>query len=187
MVSGQLANTLSQIKARARRARVYVVGYPGLPPSSGNRCANTLGITTGDIALTCCGRRPGTDGQRPSPRTPLERSGSGSQPQALPLSHFDLSDCQARRLLCRGIRCSGAKSARSTPRGSYEPELRRDTPGPAGPEPTPRAPPPCRPSRSPPARDHRKDPRRHHHQLGDRRPRHHRTRLCVPGPTRYGV
>ena len=89
MVSGQLANTLSQIKARARRARVYVVGYPDLLPSSGNRCANTLGITTGDIALTCCGETRNGSRQRPSPRTPLERSGSGSQPQALPLSHVE--------------------------------------------------------------------------------------------------
>src|ERR1700722_7253617 len=51
MVSGQLAKTLSQIKARARRARVYVVGYPELLPSSGNGCASTLGITTGDIVF----------------------------------------------------------------------------------------------------------------------------------------
>jgi len=50
-VSGQLANTLSQIKDRARRARVYVVGYPDLLPSSGSGCADTLGITPGDIAF----------------------------------------------------------------------------------------------------------------------------------------
>jgi lysophospholipase L1-like esterase len=51
MVSGQLATTLRQIKARSRRARVYVVGYPDLLPSSGSGCANTLGITTGDIVF----------------------------------------------------------------------------------------------------------------------------------------
>ena len=51
MVSWQLGKTPSQIKARARRARVYVVGYPDLLPSSGNGCANTLGITTGDIVF----------------------------------------------------------------------------------------------------------------------------------------
>jgi hypothetical protein len=51
MVSGQLAKTLSQIKAHARLARVYVVGYPDLLPSSGNGCANTLGMTTGDIVF----------------------------------------------------------------------------------------------------------------------------------------
>ena len=51
VVSGQLAKTLSQIKARARRARVYVVGYPDLLPSSGNGCANALGMTTGDIVF----------------------------------------------------------------------------------------------------------------------------------------
>jgi len=51
MVSGQLATTLSQIKARSRRARVYVVGYPDLLPSSGSGCANTLGITAGDIVF----------------------------------------------------------------------------------------------------------------------------------------
>ena len=51
MVSGQLATTLGQIKARSRRARVYVVGYPDLLPSSGSGCANTLGITTGDIVF----------------------------------------------------------------------------------------------------------------------------------------
>ena len=51
IVSGQLARTLSQIKARARRARVYVVGYPDLLPSSGNGCASTLGMTTGDIVF----------------------------------------------------------------------------------------------------------------------------------------
>jgi hypothetical protein len=33
------------------RARVYVVGYPDLLPSSGNGCASTLGMTTGDIVF----------------------------------------------------------------------------------------------------------------------------------------
>jgi lysophospholipase L1-like esterase len=51
MVSRQLATALGQIKARARRARVYVVGYPDLFPASGDGCADTLGITSGDVAF----------------------------------------------------------------------------------------------------------------------------------------
>jgi lysophospholipase L1-like esterase len=51
VVSWQLADTLSQIRRRAPRARVYVVGYPDLLPSAGTGCANTLGITSGDVAF----------------------------------------------------------------------------------------------------------------------------------------
>jgi lysophospholipase L1-like esterase len=50
-VAGQLAETLSQIRHRAPRARVYVVGYPDLLPPSGGACADTLGITEGDVAF----------------------------------------------------------------------------------------------------------------------------------------
>jgi lysophospholipase L1-like esterase len=49
--AGQLAEALSQIRYRAPRARVYVVGYPDLLPPSGGACADTLGITEGDIAF----------------------------------------------------------------------------------------------------------------------------------------
>jgi hypothetical protein len=50
-VAGQLTETLSQIRHRTPRARVYVVGYPDLLPSSGDTCGDTLGITPGDIAF----------------------------------------------------------------------------------------------------------------------------------------
>jgi lysophospholipase L1-like esterase len=50
-VGGQLAEALAQIRRRAPRARVYVVGYPDLLPPSGGACADTLGITKGDIAF----------------------------------------------------------------------------------------------------------------------------------------
>jgi len=50
-VAGQLAATLSQIRQRAPRARVYVVGYPDLFPASGGWCGDTLGITKGDLAF----------------------------------------------------------------------------------------------------------------------------------------
>jgi lysophospholipase L1-like esterase len=50
-VSGQLADALTQIRQRAARARVYVVGYPDLFPAAGSACAQTLGITAGDIAF----------------------------------------------------------------------------------------------------------------------------------------
>jgi len=50
-VAGQLAETLTQIRHRAPRARVYVVGYPDLFPAAGGACRDTLGITAGDIAF----------------------------------------------------------------------------------------------------------------------------------------
>jgi lysophospholipase L1-like esterase len=50
-VSGDLADTLAQIKDRSPRARVYVVGYPDLLPAGGGGCGGTLGITNGDIAF----------------------------------------------------------------------------------------------------------------------------------------
>jgi lysophospholipase L1-like esterase len=50
-VAGQLGEVLTQIRQRAPRARVYVVGYPDLLPPSGGACADTLRITAGDIAF----------------------------------------------------------------------------------------------------------------------------------------
>jgi lysophospholipase L1-like esterase len=50
-VTGHLADTLAQIKQRAPRARVYVVGYPDLLPAGGGGCGDALGITAGDIAF----------------------------------------------------------------------------------------------------------------------------------------
>ncbi len=50
-VAGQLAETLTQIRNRAPRARVYVVGYPDLFPAAGGACADMVGITKGDIAF----------------------------------------------------------------------------------------------------------------------------------------
>jgi lysophospholipase L1-like esterase len=50
-VTGNLADTLTQIKERAPHARVYVVGYPDLLPSGGGGCGGALGITAGDIAF----------------------------------------------------------------------------------------------------------------------------------------
>jgi lysophospholipase L1-like esterase len=49
-VSGHLADTLAQIKDRAPRARVYVVGYPDLLPAGGGGCGDTMAITDADIA-----------------------------------------------------------------------------------------------------------------------------------------
>ena len=48
-VAGQLAQALTQIRQRAPRARVYVVGYPDLLPAAGGACGDALGITAGDI------------------------------------------------------------------------------------------------------------------------------------------
>jgi lysophospholipase L1-like esterase len=47
----RLATALHSIEERAPQARVYVVGYPALLPSSGASCAHSLGITSGDIAF----------------------------------------------------------------------------------------------------------------------------------------
>jgi lysophospholipase L1-like esterase len=50
-VAGQLAEALAQIRLRAPRARIYVVGYPDLLPAVGGACAHTVGITDGDMAF----------------------------------------------------------------------------------------------------------------------------------------
>ena len=50
-VTGNLADTLTQIRERAPHARVYVVGYPDLLPTGGGACGGALGITAGDIAF----------------------------------------------------------------------------------------------------------------------------------------
>ena len=47
--SGQLSVALKQIETRAPHARIFVVGYPALVPDGGSTCANTLGITEGDV------------------------------------------------------------------------------------------------------------------------------------------
>jgi len=50
-VAGRLAAALTQIRDRAPRARIYVVGYPDLLPAAGGACAHTVGITDGDITF----------------------------------------------------------------------------------------------------------------------------------------
>jgi hypothetical protein len=50
-VTGDLTDTLTQIKDRSPHARVYVIGYPDLLPAGGDGCGDTLGITAGDIAF----------------------------------------------------------------------------------------------------------------------------------------
>jgi lysophospholipase L1-like esterase len=50
-VTEDLTDTLTQIKERAPRARVYVIGYPDLLPAGGGGCGDALGITEGDIAF----------------------------------------------------------------------------------------------------------------------------------------
>ena len=50
-VTGDLAETLTQIKERSPHARVYVVGYPDLLPAGGGGCGDALGITKADIAF----------------------------------------------------------------------------------------------------------------------------------------
>ena len=50
-VTGNLADTLTQIKERAPHARVYVVGYPDLLPAGAGGCGDALGITAGDLAF----------------------------------------------------------------------------------------------------------------------------------------
>jgi lysophospholipase L1-like esterase len=49
--AGHLAGALTQIRHRAPRARVYVVGYPDLLPGTGDACAHTLGITQDDLTF----------------------------------------------------------------------------------------------------------------------------------------
>lgn len=46
----RLAETLSEIKRRAPRARVYVVGYPAILPATGNTCERDLPLTPLDMA-----------------------------------------------------------------------------------------------------------------------------------------
>jgi lysophospholipase L1-like esterase len=50
-VTVDLTDTLTQIKLRAPRARVDVIGYPDLLPAAGGGCGDALGITEGDIAF----------------------------------------------------------------------------------------------------------------------------------------
>ena len=49
--AADLASALTDVKTRAPNARIYVVGYPALLPSSAAACANTLAITQGDLAF----------------------------------------------------------------------------------------------------------------------------------------
>ncbi|HTU77054.1 MAG TPA: SGNH/GDSL hydrolase family protein [Trebonia sp.] len=50
--AGPLAAALAQVKQRAPNARVYVIGYPDLMPSSGNSaCEHTFFITPPDMAF----------------------------------------------------------------------------------------------------------------------------------------
>ena len=50
-IAGQLTEALAQIRQRAPRARIYVVGYPDLFPAVAGACAHNVGITDGDIAF----------------------------------------------------------------------------------------------------------------------------------------
>ena len=50
-VQGQLGEALTEIRNRAPRARVYVVGYPDLFPAAGGGCRGSLALTKGDAAF----------------------------------------------------------------------------------------------------------------------------------------
>jgi lysophospholipase L1-like esterase len=50
-VEGQLRAALTQIRNRAPRARLYVVGYPDLFPAAGGGCTGSLALTKGDAAF----------------------------------------------------------------------------------------------------------------------------------------
>lgn len=45
----RLAGALSEVKRRAPRAEVYVVGYPAILPSDGNRCADDMTLAPDDV------------------------------------------------------------------------------------------------------------------------------------------
>jgi lysophospholipase L1-like esterase len=47
----QLAGALTDIKTRAPHARIYVVGYPALLPSTADDCRDTLTLTQDDLAF----------------------------------------------------------------------------------------------------------------------------------------
>jgi lysophospholipase L1-like esterase len=47
----RLTGAIDAVKRDAPNARVLVIGYPDLLPADGSACANTLGITTADIAF----------------------------------------------------------------------------------------------------------------------------------------
>lgn len=46
----RLSRTLAEVKRRAPRARVYVIGYPAILPSDGNGCGGEMALAPGDIA-----------------------------------------------------------------------------------------------------------------------------------------
>ncbi|KPI13114.1 hypothetical protein OK074_8842 [Actinobacteria bacterium OK074] len=46
---GQLADVLAEIKDRAPKARVYVVGYPEILPADGKNCGAEMAMAPGDV------------------------------------------------------------------------------------------------------------------------------------------
>ncbi|MFJ6214668.1 SGNH/GDSL hydrolase family protein [Streptomyces sp. NPDC092296] len=47
----RLAAALTEVRRRAPRARVFVVGYPALVPAGGPSCTAALGLAAGDVAF----------------------------------------------------------------------------------------------------------------------------------------
>ncbi|MEU1268730.1 SGNH/GDSL hydrolase family protein [Streptomyces sp. NPDC005799] len=45
----RLTGALSEIRHRAPRARVYVVGYPAILPAEGSNCGRAMGLAPGDV------------------------------------------------------------------------------------------------------------------------------------------
>jgi hypothetical protein len=45
----RLSGALAEVKRRAPRAEVYVVGYPAILPSEGNRCDDDMTLAPGDV------------------------------------------------------------------------------------------------------------------------------------------
>ena len=48
---GRLSGALSDIRHRAPRARVYVVGYPSILPSGNGACGRATGLAPGDVSF----------------------------------------------------------------------------------------------------------------------------------------
>jgi lysophospholipase L1-like esterase len=47
----KLSRTLGEVKRRAPRARIYVVGYPAILPADGHGCGRELGLAPGDVSF----------------------------------------------------------------------------------------------------------------------------------------
>lgn len=50
-VGDRLADTLAEVKRRAPQARVYVVGYPAILPSTAGDCGRDMGLAPGDVTF----------------------------------------------------------------------------------------------------------------------------------------